>query len=80
MNVRSIWGVRSWMHAPPSYGENSAPAPYGPSGDITWATPIRTALLELREAVCAYLQAARAVRCEPGQVVITAGTQQALIS
>ena len=33
---------------------------------------------ELRRAVCDYLQAARAVRCEPGQVVITAGTQQAL--
>ena len=35
-------------------------------------------MLELRKAVCAYLQAARAVRCEPEQVVITAGTQQAL--
>jgi GntR family transcriptional regulator/MocR family aminotransferase len=30
----------------------------------------------LRDAICRYLQAARAVRCEPGQVVITAGTQQ----
>jgi GntR family transcriptional regulator / MocR family aminotransferase len=35
-------------------------------------------MLELRKSVCAYLQAARAVRCEPEQVVITAGTQQAL--
>src|ERR1044072_2109179 len=34
-------------------------------------------LLELRKSVCDYLQAARAVRCEPEQVIITAGTQQA---
>ena len=35
-------------------------------------------MLELRRSVCDYLQAARAVRCEPEQVMITAGTQQAL--
>jgi GntR family transcriptional regulator / MocR family aminotransferase len=35
-------------------------------------------MLELRKSVCNYLRAARAVRCEPEQVVITAGTQQAL--
>jgi GntR family transcriptional regulator/MocR family aminotransferase len=35
-------------------------------------------MFELRKSVCDYLQAARAVRCEPEQVVITAGTQQAL--
>ncbi len=35
-------------------------------------------MLELRKCVCDYLQAARAVRCEPEQVIITAGTQQAL--
>ena len=35
-------------------------------------------MLELRKSVCDYLKAARAVRCEPEQVVITAGTQQAL--
>jgi GntR family transcriptional regulator/MocR family aminotransferase len=33
---------------------------------------------ELRNSVCDYLQAARGVRCEPDQVVITAGTQQAV--
>lgn len=33
---------------------------------------------ELRKSVCDYLQAARGVRCEPDQVVITAGTQQAV--
>jgi GntR family transcriptional regulator/MocR family aminotransferase len=35
-------------------------------------------MLELRKSVCEYLRAARAVRCEPEQVVITAGTQQAI--
>jgi GntR family transcriptional regulator/MocR family aminotransferase len=35
-------------------------------------------MLELRKSVCEYLQAARAVRCEPDQIVITAGTQQAI--
>ena len=33
---------------------------------------------ELRRSVCDYLQSARAVRCEPEQVIITAGTQQAV--
>jgi GntR family transcriptional regulator / MocR family aminotransferase len=32
----------------------------------------------LREAIAAYLGAARAVRCEPGQVIVVAGAQQAL--
>jgi GntR family transcriptional regulator/MocR family aminotransferase len=35
-------------------------------------------MLELRRSVCDYLRAARAVLCEPEQVMITAGTQQAL--
>ena len=35
-------------------------------------------LFDLRKSVCDYLRAARAVRCEPEQVVITAGTQQAI--
>jgi GntR family transcriptional regulator / MocR family aminotransferase len=35
-------------------------------------------MLELRKSVCDYLQAARAVRCEPEQIIITAGTQQAV--
>lgn len=33
---------------------------------------------ELRKSVCDYLHAARGVRCEPDQVLITAGTQQAV--
>jgi GntR family transcriptional regulator/MocR family aminotransferase len=33
---------------------------------------------ELRKSVCGYLRVARGVRCEPDQVVITAGTQQAV--
>lgn len=35
-------------------------------------------LPELRKSVCDYLRAARGVRCEPEQIVITAGTQQAV--
>ena len=35
-------------------------------------------LMELRQALSEYLQAARAVRCEPEQIVITAGTQHAI--
>lgn len=33
---------------------------------------------ELREAICTYLRTARAVRCEPRQVMIVAGSQEAL--
>jgi GntR family transcriptional regulator / MocR family aminotransferase len=33
---------------------------------------------ELRLQICDYLRAARAVRCEPSQVVVTAGAQQAV--
>jgi len=35
-------------------------------------------LPELRRSICEYLQAARSVRCDPDQVVITGGTQQAI--
>ena len=35
-------------------------------------------LAGLRQSLCDYLRAARAVRCEPRQVVITAGTQQGI--
>ena len=35
-------------------------------------------LLEVRTTICEYLQAARAVRCEPEQIVVTSGTQQAV--
>jgi GntR family transcriptional regulator/MocR family aminotransferase len=34
--------------------------------------------LELRKAICDYVQAARAVKCDPDQIVVTAGTQQAI--
>jgi GntR family transcriptional regulator/MocR family aminotransferase len=33
---------------------------------------------ELRDAICRYLRAARAVRCEPDQIIITAGTQHGI--
>ena len=35
-------------------------------------------LLELREAIGRYLRAARAVRCDTAQIMITSGSQQAL--
>jgi len=35
-------------------------------------------LIELRRSICDYLRAARAVRCDPQQIVVTAGTQQAV--
>lgn len=33
---------------------------------------------ELRRAICDYLRAARAVRCDPEQIIVTAGTQHAV--
>jgi GntR family transcriptional regulator/MocR family aminotransferase len=44
--------------------------------DLGYSDPCGS--LELRRAVCDYLQAARAVRCAPEQVVITGGTQHAI--
>ena len=35
-------------------------------------------LMPLRRSICDYLTAARAVRCTPEQIVVTAGTQQAI--
>ena len=35
-------------------------------------------LPELRKAICDYLRAARAVQCEPDQIVVTSGTQHAI--
>jgi GntR family transcriptional regulator/MocR family aminotransferase len=35
-------------------------------------------LLDLRRSICDYLRTARAVRCEPEQIVVTSGTQHAL--
>jgi GntR family transcriptional regulator/MocR family aminotransferase len=35
-------------------------------------------MVELRSVICDYLQAARAVKCDPEQIVVTAGTQQAI--
>jgi GntR family transcriptional regulator / MocR family aminotransferase len=34
--------------------------------------------LRFREAICEYLRTARAVQCEPGQVMVVSGSQQAL--
>jgi GntR family transcriptional regulator / MocR family aminotransferase len=35
-------------------------------------------LVELRSAICEYLHATRAVECEPDQVIVTSGAQQAI--
>jgi GntR family transcriptional regulator/MocR family aminotransferase len=48
---------------------------FGPD-DLGYADP--AGLIELRTNICRYLRAARAVQCEPEQIVITAGTQQAI--
>src|SRR5579863_8267413 len=37
-----------------------------------WGAP------ELREAICQYLRTARAVHCDPDQILVTAGTQHAI--
>jgi GntR family transcriptional regulator / MocR family aminotransferase len=44
--------------------------------DLGYTDP--AGLAELRANICDYLGAARAVRCDPEQVVITGGTQQAI--
>jgi GntR family transcriptional regulator / MocR family aminotransferase len=44
--------------------------------DLGYTDP--AGLAELRASICDYLRAARAVRCDPEQIVITAGTQQAV--
>src|SRR5207302_10886317 len=53
---------RRWRNASPELLGPGDPAGYGP----------------LREAIASYLHDARAVRCRPEQVVVTAGSQQAL--
>jgi GntR family transcriptional regulator/MocR family aminotransferase len=46
------------------------------ANDLGYTDP--AGLAELRANICDYLRAARAVRCDPEQIVITAGTQQAI--
>jgi GntR family transcriptional regulator / MocR family aminotransferase len=46
------------------------------ANDLGYTDP--AGLPELRANICDYLRAARAVRCDPEQIVITAGTQQAI--
>ena len=46
------------------------------ANDLGYTDP--AGLIELRSNICDYLRAARAVRCDPEQIVITAGTQQAI--
>jgi GntR family transcriptional regulator / MocR family aminotransferase len=46
------------------------------ANDLGYTDP--AGLAELRGNICDYLRAARSVRCDPEQIVITAGTQQAI--
>lgn len=46
------------------------------TNDLGYTDPC--GLPELRRSLCEYLQAARAVRCDPEQIVVTAGTQHAI--
>jgi GntR family transcriptional regulator/MocR family aminotransferase len=43
---------------------------------LTYSDP--SGFIELRRAICEYLRVARAVRCDPDQIIVTAGSQQAL--
>jgi len=46
------------------------------ANDLGYSDP--AGLIELRRNLCEYLRAARGVRCEPEQIIVTAGTQHAL--
>ena len=62
---RELWGrmaARILRHAPPALLSYGDPAGYRP----------------LREAIAEYLRGARGVRCSARQVIVTAGSQQAL--
>lgn len=48
---------------------------FGPS-HLGYSDPC--GFVELRKTICDYLQAARAVRCDPDQIIVTAGTQHAI--
>ncbi|MGH6956071.1 MAG: PLP-dependent aminotransferase family protein [Caulobacteraceae bacterium] len=67
MDKRALQG---WRRAARRVAESLGPAHFGyaaPAGDP-----------ELREAIAQYLRAARGVVCEPSQVIVTAGAQQAI--
>src|SRR5262249_4595050 len=46
------------------------------ANDLGYTDP--AGLIELRTSLCDYLRAARGVRCDSEQIIVTAGTQQAL--
>ncbi|WP_206951601.1 MocR-like pyridoxine biosynthesis transcription factor PdxR [Trinickia acidisoli] len=48
----------------------------GPGAPAGYADPLGA--LPLREAIAGYVRKLRSVRCEPGQVIVTSGTQQGL--
>src|SRR5262249_5033432 len=67
VDARAVAAWAKISHRPP---RSFAPLPLGYSE--------AAGLFELRRLISEYLQAARAVRCEPEQVVVTAGSQQAV--
>jgi GntR family transcriptional regulator/MocR family aminotransferase len=48
----------------------------GPGAPAGYTDPLGA--LPLREAIASYVRKSRSVRCEPGQVIVTSGTQQGL--
>ncbi|MBI3145951.1 MAG: PLP-dependent aminotransferase family protein [Pseudogulbenkiania sp.] len=48
----------------------------GPGAPAGYSDPLGA--LPLREAIAEYVRKSRSVRCEPGQVIVTSGTQQGL--
>ncbi|MEM5368496.1 PLP-dependent aminotransferase family protein [Paraburkholderia azotifigens] len=48
----------------------------GPGAPAGYTDPLGA--LPLREAIAGYVRKSRSVRCEPGQVIVTSGTQQGL--
>jgi GntR family transcriptional regulator/MocR family aminotransferase len=48
----------------------------GPGAPAGYADPLGA--LPLREAIASYVRKSRSVHCEPGQVIVTSGTQQGL--
>ena len=76
-SVPSTWGARCWMHVAPIVARTHARTLRSfERHHLGYGDP--RGLLELRKSVCDYLRAARGVRCEVDQIVITAGTQQAV--
>src|SRR5205814_2694620 len=67
--------VEAWRKLTSTAIRSLGPVHRGYSVHLGYSDP--RGLPELRQTICEYLRAARAVRCEPDQVVVTGGTQPA---